>query len=473
MFNSNHYQRLIDNAQTVHVSGRVQRVVGTVIEGTMPDCAIGQLCHIYANADSEPIKAEVVGFEDDRVLIMALGEVRGLKPGCLIKLVKSSPTVPVGPQMLGRVLDGLGEPIDDGPILKTEEEYPIYNVPCNAFRRERITQPLDLGTRSINGLLTCGIGQRIGIMAGSGVGKSTLLGMIARQTRADINVIALVGERGRELKDFIERDLGPEGLARSVVVTATSDRSPLERVRAAFVATAIAEYFRDQGKTVLLMMDSVTRFAMGQREIGLSIGEPPTTKGYPPSVFSMLPKLLERAGMGEPGMGSITGLYTVLVDGDDMTEPIADATRSILDGHIVLTRELADRGHYPAIDVLASKSRLMTEIVSKEHNAASQEILTLIAAYRRAETLIEIGAYQAGSNPTVDKAIRMNDAIQEYLKQGIFENCPIEQCIAGLFRLQQNIQQPEPPPQGTQQAMMGAGGMPDMMGLASTPRVGR
>ena len=267
------------------------------------------------------------------------------------------------------------------------------------------------------------------------MGKSTTLGMIARQTRADINVIALVGERGRELREFIERDLGEEGLARSVVVAATSDRSPLERVRSAFVATAIAEYFRDRGQQVLLMMDSVTRFAMAQREIGLSVGEPPTTKGYTPSVFAMLPKLLERAGMGTQGMGSITGLYTVLVDGDDLTEPIADSTRSILDGHIVLARELADQGHYPAIDVLASKSRLMTEVVAPEHWQAAQEIQALIAAYAKAETLINIGAYVAGSNPTIDRAIRMRDPILAYLRQGVFEPSPLDACIAGLFQL--------------------------------------
>jgi flagellum-specific ATP synthase len=296
--------------------------------------------------------------------------------------------------------------------------------------------------RSINGLLTCGIGQRIGIMSGSGVGKSTMLGIIARQTKAQINVIALVGERGRELKEFIERDLGEEGLARSVVVTATSDRSPLERVRSAFVATAIAEYFRDQGRDVLLMMDSLTRFAMAQREIGLSIGEPPTTKGYTPSVFSLLPKLLERTGLGEPGQGSITGLYTVLVDGDDMTEPIADATRAILDGHIVLTRELADQGHYPAIDVLASKSRLMPEVVSPEQMQAAAQVLSLIAAYARAETLINIGAYVAGSNPAVDLAIRMHEPIQAYLRQGVQERAPMAECLAKLFQLARRASEP-------------------------------
>ena len=442
MFNAEHYQRIIRETDTIRAEGRVAQVIGTVIEGTLPDCSIGQLCQIYPGGGEAPLKAEVVGFHQDRTLIMALGEMRGLKPGCRIVSLRHSPTIPVGPELLGRVLDGLGHPLDGKPAPIPEEDYPIYNEPVSAFLRERITQPMDLGIRAINGMLTCAVGQRIGIMSGSGVGKSTLLGMIARQTRAEINVIALVGERGRELREFIERDLGEEGLARSVVVTATSDRSPLERVRSAFVATAIAEYFRDQGRHVLLMMDSVTRFAMAQREIGLSIGEPPTTKGYTPSVFSLLPKLLERAGMGVPGMGSITGLYTVLVDGDDMTEPIADATRSILDGHIVLSRALADQGHYPAVDVLASKSRLMTEVVTPEHSQTAQEIQSLMAAYDRAETLINIGAYVAGSNPTIDRAIRMRDPIVKYLHQGIFEASPLEDCQAALFNLARQAAKP-------------------------------
>jgi flagellum-specific ATP synthase len=435
MFKAEHYLRIIKDADTIHTEGRVTQVIGTVIEGTLPDCSIGQLCQILPGGPESALRAEVVGFHRDRVLIMPLGDMRGLKPGCRILSLRHSPTIPVGPALLGRVLDGLGQPMDGGPALVREEDYPIYNDPPSAFLRERISQPLDLGVRAINGLLTCASGQRIGIMSGSGVGKSTLLGMIARQTRADINVIALVGERGRELNDFIARDLGPEGLARSVVVAATSDRSPLERVRSAFVATAIAEYFRDQGRDVLLMMDSVTRFAMAQREIGLSIGEPPTTKGYTPSVFALLPKLLERAGRGAPGMGGITGLYTVLVDGDDMTEPIADATRAILDGHIVLTRALADQGHYPAIEVLASKSRLMTEVVSPEHWQASQDIQSLIAAYNKAETLINIGAYVAGTNPTIDRAIRMREPILAYLHQGVFEPAPLADCQRRLYEL--------------------------------------
>ncbi|MCE5228662.1 FliI/YscN family ATPase [bacterium] len=435
VFKAATYRRAIEGADPIRAEGQVSQVIGTVIEGSLPDCAIGQLCLIMPGGNQPPLRAEVVGFHRDRVLIMPLGEMRGLKPGSVIVSLNHAPTVSVGPELLGRVLDGLGHPIDGGVPIAAETSYPIYNEPVNAFRRERISEPLDLGVRAINGLLTCAVGQRVGIMAGSGVGKSTLLGQIARQTRADINVIALIGERGRELRDFIERDLGEEGLRRSVLVTATSDRSPLERVRSAFVATAIAEYYRDQGKRVLLMMDSLTRFAMAQREIGLSIGEPPTTKGYTPSVFSMLPRLLERAGMGDSDMGSITGLYTVLVDGDDMTEPIADATRAILDGHIVLTRSLADQGHYPAIDVLQSKSRLMTEVVSREHYQAAVRIQELIAAHRKAETLINIGAYAAGSNQTIDRAIRMHDDILKYLRQGMFESATLEESTAILNAL--------------------------------------
>jgi flagellum-specific ATP synthase len=442
VFQGDHYLKLIGEIDPMRCEGRVAKVIGTVIEGTLPDCAIGQMCQVFPTGEETPIFAEVVGFSRGRVLIMPLGEMHGLGPGCLIRSARQAPTVGVGACLLGRVLDGLGRPIDDGPPLVPEAQYPIYNEPVSPFLRERISKPLDLGIRAINGLLTCGYGQRVGIMSGSGVGKSTLLGMIARQTRADVIVFALVGERGRELRDFIERDLGAEGLARSVVVTATSDRSPLERVRCAFVATAIAEFFRDQGRDVLLMMDSATRFAMAQREIGLSVGEPPTTKGYTPSVFALLPKLLERAGMGAPGMGSITGIYTVLVDGDDMTEPIADATRAILDGHVVLSRAFADQGHYPAIDVLASKSRLMGEVASPDHKRAAQAILSLVATHAKAETLINIGAYVNGANPAIDRSIRMHDAIEGYLCQGIDEPAPIEACIQALEQLEKQAARP-------------------------------
>lgn len=435
MFDSDHYVNVIEDGDPIRVEGRVIQVIGTIIEGAVPDCSIGQLCEVIPGGGEPSILAEIVGFHRDRVLIMALGEMHGLKPGSKILTRKSMPTTPVGPQLLGRVLDGMGHPLDGAGPLCYETEYPIYASPMNPFERGRIKEPLDLGVRAINGLLTCGVGQRIGIMSGSGVGKSTLLGMIARTSEADVNVIALVGERGRELKEFIERDLGPEGLARSVVVTATSDAPPLIRVRAAFIATAIAEYFRDQGKQVLLMMDSVTRFAMAQREVGLSIGEPPTTKGYTPSVFAMLPKLLERAGMGPNGKGSITGLYTVLVEGDDMNEPIADAVRSILDGHIVLSRDLADRGHFPAIDVLASKSRLMTEVAGDTHLRAATAVVAILAAYRRAETLITIGAYAKGSDPEVDLAIEMRAALEAFLRQAVNEEGNLERSIEALERL--------------------------------------
>ena len=457
MFDSSHFLRRLADADPIRAEGRVGQVVGTVVEGTLPDCAIGQLCLILPEEDRPPLRAEVVGFQGDRVLIMPLGEMRGLKPGSRILSLRHDARVGVGPGLLGRVLDGQGQPIDGAGPLQVEAAYPIHGEPVGALRRERITEPLDLGVRAINGLLTCAVGQRVGIMAGSGVGKSMLLGQIARQTRAEVNVITLVGERGRELREFIERDLGPEGLARSVVISATSDRSPLERVRSAFVATAVAEYFRDRGRRVLLMMDSLTRFAMAQREIGLSIGEPPTTKGYTPSVFALLPRLLERAGMGAPApdgtpAGSITGLYTVLVDGDDMNEPIADATRAILDGHVVLSRELADRGHYPAIDVMASKSRLMTEVATTEHWRAALRIQELIAAHAGAETLINIGAYAAGSNPTVDQAIRMREQIRNYLCQGLEEGAPLEQSIEALLGLARQASRPpepsEPAPAG-------------------------
>ncbi|MCX7014267.1 MAG: FliI/YscN family ATPase, partial [Candidatus Sumerlaeota bacterium] len=357
--------------ETIEVTGRVTQVLGTIIEGQVPDCSIGRMCDIAASPFDPALKAEIVGFRQDKALMMPLGEMHGLKPGAHIRSVKTSPTVRVGEDLLGRVIDGLGQPLDGRPKIRAQMEYPLYAEPLNPFERERITKPLDLGVRAINGLLSCGLGQRIGIMSGSGVGKSVLLGMMARYTAADVNVIALIGERGRELRDFLERDLGEEGLRRSVVVAATSDTSPLARVRGAFLATAIAEYLRDRGANVLLMMDSVTRFAMAQRQVGLAIGEPPTTKGYTPSCFALLPKLLERAGQADANRGSITGLYTVLVEGDDLTEPIADATRSILDGHIVLSRHLAQRRHYPAIDILASISRLMPDITGAEHQGAA------------------------------------------------------------------------------------------------------
>jgi flagellum-specific ATP synthase len=423
----------IARTEALQVRGKVTRVVGTVIEGRMPECVVGQICHLIPEEGSAPILAEVVGFHDYRVILMPLGDMRGLRPGSIIHVLRATPTIKAGHGLLGRVLNGMGEPMDDGPPIPYETEVPLYTAPVNPYQRKRIHEPLDVGIRALNALATICVGQRVAIMAGSGVGKSVLLGMMARFTTADINVIGLVGERGRELKDFLERDLGPEGLRRSVVVAATSETPALVRVRAAFIATAIAEYFRSLGKKVLLMMDSVTRFAMAQREVGLAAGEPPTTKGYTPSVFALLPRLLERVGMGTEGeSGSITGLYTVLVEGDDMNEPIADAVRSILDGHVVLSRDLAEKGHYPAIDVLASVSRLMADVVEPKHFEWATKVLGNMAVYRRAETLINIGAYARGSNREIDTAMDLMDDLNAFLRQSMQEKAEFGDCLRRL-----------------------------------------
>jgi len=411
--------------------GRVTKVAGFVIEADGPATRLGSICHIYPAGNLPRVKAEVLGFRDNRVLLAPLGEIRGIAPGNRVVVRDQDASIGVGEGLLGRVVDGLGNPIDGkGPIL-SRTAYPLYANPINPLLRKRIEQPLDLGIRAINGVLTVGCGQRMGIFAGSGVGKSVLLGMIARNTTADVNVIALIGERGRELNDFIQKGLGEEGLKRSVVVVATSDCLPLIRMRGAFIATAIAEYFCDQGKHVILMMDSVTRFAMAQREVGLAAGEPPTTKGYTPSVFTILPKLLERAGASS-NHGTITGLYTVLVEGDDMNEPIADAVRSILDGHIVLSRDLAEQNHYPAIDILGSVSRVMTDIAGLEHRECANRLKQILATYKKAEDLINIGAYVAGSNPEIDYAIQMIEKVNEYLRQGIQEKKGLEESITKL-----------------------------------------
>jgi len=398
--------------------GRVIQGVGMVVEAAGPACRLGAVCEIHTPQSARPLSAEVMGFRDGRVLLLPLEEIRGIGPGCRVVAREERAAVRVGDDLLGRVIDGLGSPIDGRGPVAGSADYPLYAPALNPLLRRRITQPLDLGVRAINTLLTVGCGQRIGIFAGSGVGKSVLLGMIARNTTADVNVIALIGERGREVNEFLERDLGPQGLRRSVVVVATSDRLPLIRTRGAFVATAVAEYFRDRGARVNLMMDSVTRFAMAQREIGLALGEPPTTKGYPPTTFTLLPKLLERAGTCA-GPGSITGLYTVLVEGDDTNEPVADAARSVLDGHIVLSRELARQNHYPAIDVLASISRLMDDLITAEQRALAGRLRELLAVYRKSEDLVQIGAYVPGSNPRLDTAIRMLPDIQAFLRQDV------------------------------------------------------
>jgi len=424
----------LDKLNPLIIHGKVNRVVGIVIEGHGPGSSVGCLCDIYPEGNGHPISAEVVGFKKNRVLLMPIGSVNGIGPGSKIVALRRKPTVSVGNGLLGRVVDGMGSPIDEGGPVCAEAEYPIYAEPLNPLKRAVINEPLDVGIKAINGFLTCGRGQRMGIFAGSGVGKSILMGMIARNTSADINVIGLVGERGREVRNFIEKDLGPEGLARSVVVAATSDQPPLLRLRGAFIATAIAEYFRDTGKNVLLLMDSVTRLAMAQREVGLATGEPPTTKGYTPSVFALLPQLLERAG-NVAGRGSITGMYTVLVEGDDMNDPVADSVRSIIDGHIVLSRELAMQNHYPAIDVLQSISRVMIDVADEEHIAAARKAIEILDSYKRSEDLIKIGAYVKGSNKMTDYAIKMIDKLNGFLKQGIHEKVTLEEGVSAMKAL--------------------------------------
>lgn len=424
-----HYVEHLKTFDDVIQSGRVAQIIGLTIESIGPITNIGDLCMIQPRIGS-PIPAEVVGFRDQRVLLMPLADITGVGPGSYVTASGRPLKIPVGPNLLGRILDGLGRPMDGkGPVVP-EEFYSITGKIPPPLQRQRIAEPLSVGVRAIDGLLSCGKGQRVGVFAGSGVGKSTLLGMMARNTEADVNVIALIGERGREVREFLERDLGPEGLARSVVVVATSDQPALVRIKGAMVATTIAEYFRDQGLDVLFMMDSVTRVAIAQREVGLAVGEPPATRGYTPSVFALLPRLLERTG---PGIdGTITGFYTVLVEGDDMNEPVADTVRGILDGHIVLTRELAEKQHYPAIDVLASVSRLMTEVASPEHQNLAGQFRSLLATYRDAEDLINIGAYVSGSNEQIDLAIDLIDNFNEFLQQGLSEKPSWTETVTAL-----------------------------------------
>lgn len=432
MFNLAKYQSRLADASPIRVSGKVLEVIGLIVEVSGLTASIGEICQIVVPGKGLTA-AEVVGFRQSRTLLMPLGTLDGVAPGCEVRPTGRTHLVKVGSGILGRVLDGLGLPLEDKKLNYPGRWIPVTNTPPNPLKRKRISEVLVTGVKAIDALLTCGQGQRLGIFAGSGVGKSTLLGMIARSSNADVNVIALIGERGREVLEFLEKDLGPEGLARSVVVAATSDQPALVRIKGAFVATAIAEFFRDQGKKVMLMMDSVTRFAMAQREVGLAIGEPPATKGYTPSVFALLPKLLERSGNAETG--SITALYTVLVDADDMNEPIADAVRGILDGHIVLSRELAARNHYPAIDVAHSVSRLMPEITGKEQQELAAELRETMAAYQRVEDLINIGAYQRGSNPEVDRAIKLYPAINRFLRQEINEFFSYEDTLQQLRQL--------------------------------------
>ena len=424
------YRSFVETSSFVKKTGKISQIIGLLIESNGPGVSIGSICTIQSKNRS-PVEAQVVGFRDNKTLLMPLGDIYGIAPGCTIEVTEEQPSFSVSSEMIGRVLDGNGKPIDGKGPIPLGTNYPIMGTPLNPLCRERIKQPLDVGVRSINGLLTCAKGQRIGIMAGTGVGKSMLLGMIARNTEAAVNVIALIGERGREVKEFIEENLGPEGMKRSIVIAAASDQPPLVRLRGAFIATTIAEYFRDQGKDVFLMMDSITRFALAQREIGLSVGEPPTTKGYPPSTFSLIPKLLERAGTGE-GNGTITGIYTVLVEGDDINEPVSDAVRAVLDGHIILDRELAAHNHYPAINILSSVSRLMIDVISKDHYNFSMKLKDFLATYSEAKDLINIGAYAKGSNPKWDIAINKIERINAYLQQGIMETVSMEESMSTL-----------------------------------------
>jgi flagellum-specific ATP synthase len=430
-------ERLVD-VPRLATYGRITRLVGLVAEASGMDVGLGELCRITSMNEERSVLAEVVGFHERGVQLMPLGDMSGLHPGSSVQPLGRTFGVDVGPALLGRVLNGLGHPIDGLGKVDYEVRVPLAAEPPNPLERQMIDEVLETGVRAIDGTLTIGRGQRVGIFAGSGVGKSTLLGMIARQARADVNVIALLGERGREVRDFLEHSLGPEGLARSVVIVATGDQAALVRARGALVATAIAEYFRDQGKQVLLMVDSVTRVAMAWREIGLAVGEPPTTKGYPPSVFAALPRLLERAGNG--ATGGITGIYTVLVDGDDFNEPVADASRSILDGHIVLTRKLAATGHYPSIDVLESKSRVRDQIIDVTQRSAANALLRLEAAYREKEDLIMVGAYQKGSDPHVDAAIALRERVLGFLQQQPEESSTVGATRAALLGIGSQIE---------------------------------
>lgn len=428
------YQQALTAVPAMGFHGKVNQVVGSAIEAHGLAPFVGELCEIRARGKEYPVRAEVIGFRGDEIILMPLGEVDGIGPGSRITGLGRKTTIALNEGMLGRVVDGLGNPIDGRGPLRAEKTSPLTAEPINPLQRNRIKEHLDVGIKAINGLLTCGRGQRMGIFSGSGVGKSVLLGMIARNTAADVNVIALIGERGREVREFIEKDLGEEGLRRSVVVVASSEQSPLMRVKGALSATTIAEYFRDRGNDVLFMMDSITRFAMAQREIGLAANEPPTTKGYTPSVFAMIPKLVERAG-NHGKKGSITGLYTVLVDSDDLNEPIADAVRSALDGHIVLSRDMANHNHYPAIDPLASVSRSMIDIIEPEHLRHARRLLNIVDTYRKAEDLINIGAYVTGSNPQIDYAISMIEKVNQFLQQSIEERVGFNETLSMMKKL--------------------------------------
>lgn len=428
MINIEKYQAVVNSSSFIKYSGKVSQVIGLTIESIGPAVKLGEICHIYPLKEGLPIKAEVVGFKGPVVLLMPLGEMDGIGPGSKVLATDEMLSVKVGSELLGRILDGMGNPIDSLDQLILNEKYPVNNTPPHPLKRKKVDRILSLGIKAIDGLLTCGVGQRLGIFAGSGVGKSTLLGMIARNTDADVNVIALIGERGREVKEFVEKDLQEEGLSRSVLIVATSDQPALIRMKGAMLATSVAEYFRDQGKKVLFLMDSLTRFSMAQREVGLAVGEPPVTRGYTPSVFAALPRLLERTGNSDKG--SITGLYTVLVDGDDLNEPITDTVRGILDGHIVLSRKIANKNHYPAIDILASISRIMPALVDKKHIDLANRIKNILSTYKEAEDLINIGAYVKGTNSEIDYAMDKIDAINNFLRQDTSEKLDYETVVS-------------------------------------------
>jgi flagellum-specific ATP synthase len=427
------YRERLKTVSPYRVSGQVSELTGLLVASRGPRLPVGGVCHLVPLGGGSPVLAEVVGFRGEQTLLMPLADLRGVGPGSQVVALAKESHYPVGPELLGRVIDGLGRPLDGKGVIAAHS-YPVYRATSNPLTREEIHEPLDIGIRAINGMITCGKGQRVAIMAGAGVGKSTLLAMIARNTRADVKIIALIGERGREVEEFVARTLAPEDRDRMIVVAATSEAPALVRVRGAFIATTIAEYFRDSGQDVLLLMDSLSRFAMAQREAGLAAGEPPSTKGYTPSVFALLPRLLERAGSWK-GMGSITGLYTVLMEGDDPYEPIADAVRSLTDGHIHLSRRLAEQGHFPAIDVLASVSRVRSRVTSKEHQALASEVTRLMAAYRDAEDLIQIGAYAKGNNADVDRAMALLPRLRSFLRQDRYDDATLDQSAKALAEL--------------------------------------
>ena len=432
-WDKNKYLEIIKNTRTIKEIGRITEIIGLTIESDGPRSSIGDLCYIYNEFDDKPTMAEVVGFKKDKILLMPLASPDGIRPGAFVLNSGGAMKIGVGNQLIGRVLDGLGNPIDNLGEIQFSEYRSTTATAINPLRRKRISEPLSLGIRAIDGFMTVGKGQRMGIFAGSGVGKSTTIGMMAKNTSAQLNVIALIGERGREVKEFIEEILGPEGMKRSIVIAATSEQPSLVKIKAAFVATSIAEYFRDLGMDVLFMLDSITRIAMAQREVGLAIGEQPATRGYTPSVFALMPKLMERAGTNE--YGTITGLYTVLVEGDDFNEPISDTARSILDGHIVLSRDLAHKNHYPAVDVLESLSRVMGDVTTKDHRAAAGILRNLLAVYKKNEDLINIGAYVKGSDPVCDKAISMMNYIDAFLIQSTSDKIEYDETISTLLEL--------------------------------------